>query len=68
MREFIGLFVDDGSLAVVVLIWIVICGVTMAKLVPIAIAPWLGPIMFFGLALILFESVTRGVKQDIKSN
>jgi len=38
VREFIGLFVDDGSLAVVVLIWIAACGVALPKLVPTA--PW----------------------------
>jgi hypothetical protein len=65
VREFISLFVDDGSLAVVVLIWIVICGVALPKLVPTA--PWQGPILFVGLALTLLESVTRGAKQGIKS-
>jgi hypothetical protein len=57
IREFIGLFVDDGGLAVLVLIWIVICGVALQKLLPTA--PWQGLILFLGLALILLESVTR---------
>ena len=65
VRELIALFVDDGSLAVVVVVWIVICGVALPKLLPAA--PWHGPIMFLGLALILLESVTRrpkGIKSD----
>jgi hypothetical protein len=64
IREFIGLFVDDGSLAVLVLVWIVICGVALQKLLPTA--PWQGLILFLGLAMILLESVTRGTKQATK--
>jgi hypothetical protein len=66
MRELIGLFIDDGSLAVVVVIWIAICAVVLPILVPTA--SWQGPIMFVGLALILLESVTRRAKQGIKSD
>jgi hypothetical protein len=62
IREFIDLFVDDGSLAVLVLVWIVICGVALQKLT----APWQGLILFLGLAMILLESVTRGTKQATK--
>jgi hypothetical protein len=65
VRELFALFVDDGSLAVVVVVWIVICGVALPKLLPAA--PWQGPIMFLGLVLILLESVTRGSK-GIKSD
>jgi len=31
LREFISLFVDDGSLAAVVLVWIAICGLVLAN-------------------------------------
>jgi hypothetical protein len=55
--ELISLFVDDGSLAVIVLIWIVICGVALPKLA--LAASWHGPTLFIGLALILVESGLR---------
>jgi hypothetical protein len=55
--EFIGLFVDDGSLAVAVLVWLAVCWL---------ILPWLGlpsvwppALLFIGLVLILAESVMR---------
>jgi hypothetical protein len=60
-RELVGLFVDDGSLAAIVLIWIALCGVALPKLV--SATPWHGPLLFIGLALILFESAWRGARR-----
>lgn len=57
VREVWGLFVDDGSLAVAILVWV--GGTWLAEL-------WLGKsggvvgvLLFGGLAVILVESVVR---------
>jgi hypothetical protein len=57
LREIFGLFVDDGSFALAILIWLGFMRWISSRLnlAPIAIA-----ILFFvGLALILIESTTR---------
>jgi hypothetical protein len=65
-RELVGLFVDDGSLAAIIVVWIAICWMALPKLVPAA--SWQGPILFIGLALILIESTLRGAKGRSISN
>jgi Ca2+/H+ antiporter, TMEM165/GDT1 family len=61
VRKLVGLFVDDGSLAAVVLVWIATCGLLLriVGLVP----QWLGAMLFLGLALILFENALRAAKR-----
>jgi hypothetical protein len=60
--EFIGLFVDDGSLAVAVLIWLATAWLLLPRL---PLPPALPPIILFaGLALILVESAARGARRD----
>ena len=56
-REIYGLFVDDGSFAGAILVWL---GLAVA-MVPRATvgAWWAGPALFVGLAVILIESVLR---------
>lgn len=55
--EFIGLFVDDGSFAVAILLWLATCWLLLPRLpMPPAIPPM---ILFFGMALILVESALR---------
>lgn len=63
-REIFGLFVDDGSFAGAILIWL---GLAMAG-VPRAAsnARWAGPVLFAGLALILIESVLRFARRRMK--
>ncbi len=59
--EFIGLFVDDGSLAVAVLSWLAAAWLLLPRL---PLAPALPPaILFAGLALILVESALRRARQ-----
>lgn len=59
--EFIGLFVDDGSLAVAVLAWLVAVWLLLPRLpLPPALPP---AILFAGLALILVESALRRARQ-----
>jgi len=59
--EFIGLFVDDGSLAVAVVIWLIAAWLLLPRLpLPPALPPM---ILFAGLALILVESTLRRARQ-----
>ncbi len=56
LREIIGLFVDDGSFALAILLWIGLVRLILPRLhLPI---PG-GLILFAGLAIILIESASR---------
>lgn len=55
--ELFGLFVENGSFALAILIWL---GLAWLVVPHLAIPPILsGPILFAGLALILIENTTR---------
>ncbi len=59
--EFIGLFVDDGSLAAAALIWL---GAAWLLLPRLPLPPAVPPILLFaGLAAILLESALRRARQ-----
>jgi hypothetical protein len=59
--EFIGLFVDDGSLAVAVLVWLAVCWLILPRLgLP---SVWPPVLLFVGLVLILVESAVRRTRQ-----
>jgi Na+-driven multidrug efflux pump len=61
LRELVALFVDDGSLAVTALVWLVICGLVLP---PLGIAgAWLGLALFAGLAIILAENALRTARR-----
>jgi hypothetical protein len=56
-REIFGLFVDDGSFALAILLWLAVVRWATPHLnVPTGIT---GVILFAGLALILAENATR---------
>ena len=56
-REVFGLFVDDGSFALAILIWLAVVGWATPRLnISSGIT---GVVLFAGLALILTESATR---------
>jgi hypothetical protein len=57
VREFWGLFVEDGSLALAIVLWVAIAGLGLPRL-PIG-ADWDASILFAGLILILLENVRR---------
>ena len=59
-RELWGLFVEDGSLAVAILLWVGLTAFVLAALLP---ASWKGPVVFAGLAIILVENVLRTAKR-----
>ena len=61
--ELLGLFVDDGSLAISVLVWLALCwGVLPLLALPPALPPL---ILFAGLALILVENTRRGARRRV---
>jgi hypothetical protein len=59
LRELVSLFVDDGTLAATILIWVASYGLLL-RLLPMG--SWQGPILFFGLAAILVENARRGAR------
>jgi len=61
VRELVGLFVDDGSLAIAVLAWVVIAVLAFPAL-PID-SGWLAIVLFAGLAVILAENVLRSARR-----
>jgi len=60
-RELIGLFVEDGSLAVAVLVWVAVA-VLVFPLLPID-RGWLTLAVFAGLAFILVENLLRAARR-----
>lgn len=61
LRELIGLFVDDGSLAVTALVWLAVCGLVLPRLGVSGV--WLGAALFGGLAIILGENALRAARR-----
>jgi hypothetical protein len=55
-KELVSLFVDDGTLAATILIWVTFYGLVL-QLLPMG--SWQGPILFIGLAVILIENTRR---------
>ena len=57
LRELLGLFVDDGALALAILVWTALAWLVLPRL---GLPPeWGAPLLFVGLGLILVESTTR---------
>jgi hypothetical protein len=56
-EELFGLFVDDGSFALAIMIWILVAGLGFSYLP--GSASWRGPVFFLGLVVFLFENVVR---------
>ncbi|MEO6964662.1 MAG: hypothetical protein ABI076_02035, partial [Acidobacteriaceae bacterium] len=64
LREILGLFMDDGSFAFSILVWV---SVVVFLLPHFGLAlPWRGVILFAGLAMILFWSAVRFSRQRSK--
>ncbi len=60
LGELAGLFVDDGSLALLALIWFAACGLALRYL---ALDPaWAGFLLFAGPALTLATSALRAAR------
>lgn len=61
IRKFLGLFVDDGSIAIALILWSAAAGYFLPDL-PIN-AGWDGPILFLGCLLIMAENLHRTARQ-----
>ncbi len=61
LREVWGLFVDDGSFALAIVLWLFLWLAIGQWILPrlLWLHPWAGPALFAGLALILVESAAR---------
>lgn len=63
-REILELFVDDGSFAIAIVVWLALVVVGLPRAA--AGARWAGMALFVGLALILIESVLRFARRHPK--
>lgn len=63
-QEVLGLFVDDGSLAIAILIWLAFGTIALPRIG--LTTRWTGPVLFVGLAMILVESVLRFSRRQTK--
>jgi hypothetical protein len=61
-KETLGLFVDDGSFALTIVIWVAFVKTLLSRTA--FVGQWHGVIMFLGLALILIESVHRFARRS----
>ncbi len=61
-EEFIGLFIDDGSLAVGIIVWVAVVGFLFPRLS--GSQQWGAPLLFVGLAVILVENVLRRARKS----
>jgi hypothetical protein len=60
-KQLIGLFVEDGTLALLLIIWVGIAALALPRM-PIDSA-WDGVILFAGCVAILIENVVRAARR-----
>lgn len=61
LKEIYGLFVEDGSYAVGILIWLLLSALVLPH-VP-ALGQWRGPLVFAGMLALLAENVLRTARK-----
>jgi len=64
VKTLLGLFVDDGSLALALVAWVAVSAFCLPRL-PVP-APWAGPLLFAGCLAVLVLTVVRGVRGKSK--
>ena len=64
LKELWSLFVDDGSLALALIIWVAIAGLALPR-APLP-AAWDAPVLFIGCLAILAFNVLRNARQTGK--
>ena len=57
IHELLGMFIDDGSLAIAILAWLAI--VAGLQALDVVAPTYMGALLFLGLALVLIENVLR---------
>lgn len=60
-KELWGLFVEDGSYAVAIVVWLLLCAFVLPHL---GATGWRAPLLLMGLLLILLENVARSARQS----
>ena len=63
LQEVYGLFVEDGSYAVAIIVWLAAAGFVFPHIPGGAV--WRGPTLFAGMALIMLESVVRAARKSV---
>jgi hypothetical protein len=61
LLEVYGLFVEDGTLALLILVWVAIAVLVFPRL-PGGVE-WGAPLLFVGLAALLLENVRRSARK-----
>lgn len=64
-QEVWGLFVEDGTLAIGILIWVAVAAFAFPALG--GTAAWHAPVLFGGLVVLLIENVFRSAKSHRRS-
>ncbi len=60
LKEVYGLFVEDGSYAASILIWVLVAALVFPHLP--ALGLWRAPLLFAGMLFLLVENVLRTAK------
>lgn len=60
MRELWGLFIEDGSFAVAIAVWVLIAIFVLPRVFPSA---WCGPVFFAGVVCLLVENLARTARR-----
>lgn len=60
IKEVYGLFVEDGSYAVAIVVWLLVAGLALPY---VGAAGWRAPLLLAGLLVILCENVLRSARQ-----
>jgi hypothetical protein len=64
VKTLLGLFVDDGSLALALIAWVAVSAFGLPWL-PMP-ASWAGPLLFAGCLVVLVSTMVRGVRGKSK--
>jgi membrane protein implicated in regulation of membrane protease activity len=66
VKEVYGLFVEDGSLAVTILVWFGVAALLLPHL-PVN-SVWRAPVLFLGIVVLLLENVWRAALKQSRTN
>jgi hypothetical protein len=61
LRELWGLFIDDGSLALALVVWCALAALALPRLLPLS--DWDAPVLFLGCLVILLANVAVSAKR-----
>ncbi len=64
IKELWGLFIDDGSLALALVLWCLFAGLALPAIMPQG--SWNAPLFFIGCVLILLVNVTMASRRLLR--